>query len=236
MISSKHAVDAASQVLTGWRDVMRGAPEKFNSTFMAMPGMGPGMQPSVQVLVFHPGRDVAAIESLLVPLRALPGYLSEDVRPRDYADALDDPHPFDGPMPVITGDTAFVDDLTDAAIDSLAAVHEAIAGIFVVRYLRGAFNRVAADATAWGHRSAEVMVMVAAFLPPGSPRDQIDAIHAKWAPAQGYTNGTYGNFAQEVGDSVIELMYPPATLTRLRELKRRYDPKNLLSRNQNIVP
>jgi FAD/FMN-containing dehydrogenase len=31
-------------------------------------------------------------------------------------------------------------------------------------------------------------------------------------------------------------MYPPATLKRLRELKRRYDPQNLLSRNQNIVP
>ena len=234
--SLTYAVDAVAEVLTGWRDVMREAPEKFNSTFMAMPGMGPGMEPSVQVIVFHPGRDVAAVEPQLAKLRALPGYLSEDIGAKAYADALEDAHPFEGPMPVITGDTAFIDDLTDEAIAALVGVHGSIAGILAVRYLRGAFNRVPADATAWGHRSAEVMVMVATFLPPGSPREVIDGVHAKWAPAQGYTTGTYGNFSQEVGDDVIALMYPPATHERLRQLKRRYDPQNLLSRNQNIVP
>ncbi|HEV7740806.1 MAG TPA: BBE domain-containing protein, partial [Pseudolysinimonas sp.] len=219
-----------------WRNVMRAAPESFNSTFMAMPGMGPGMDPAVQVIVFHPGRDTAPVEPLLVQLRALAGYIAEDVGPKDYADALEDAHPFEGPMPVITGDTAFVDDLGDAAIDTLIGVHESVAGILVVRYLRGAFNRVPADATAWAHRDGEVMVMVAAFLPPGSPREQVDAIHAKWAPAAEYANGTYGNFSQEIGDDVIAQMYPPATLKRLREMKRRYDPQNLLSRNQNILP
>jgi FAD/FMN-containing dehydrogenase len=231
-----YAVDKAPEVLKGWRNVMRAAPESFNSTFMAMPGMGPGMDPAVQVIVFHPGRDTAPVEPLLVQLRALAGYIAEDVGPKDYADALEDAHPFEGPMPVITGDTAFVDDLGDAAIDTLIGVHESVAGILVVRYLRGAFNRVPADATAWAHRDGEVMVMVAAFLPPGSPREQVDAIHAKWAPAAEYANGTYGNFSQEIGDDVIAQMYPPATLKRLREMKRRYDPQNLLSRNQNILP
>jgi FAD/FMN-containing dehydrogenase len=64
----------------------------------------------------------------------------------------------------------------------------------------------------------------------------MDAARATWAPAAVYTTGTYGNFADGVGEDVVELMYPPATLTRLRELKRRYDPQNLLSRNQNIRP
>ncbi|MEO8263228.1 MAG: FAD-binding oxidoreductase [Pseudolysinimonas sp.] len=231
-----YGVDHTAEVAKGWRDVLRGAPVAFNSTFMAMPGMGPGMEPSVQVAVFHPGRDTDAVEPLLAQLRALPGYLSEDVTARDYADALEDAHPFEGPMPVITGDTAFVDDLTDDAVDVVMGVHGSIAGILVLRYLRGAFNRVAADAMAWGHRDGEVMVMVATFLPPGSPREQIDAVHAKWAPAHSLTNGTYGNFSQEIGDEVVAQMYPPANLRRLRELKRRYDPQNLLSRNQNIVP
>jgi FAD/FMN-containing dehydrogenase len=30
--------------------------------------------------------------------------------------------------------------------------------------------------------------------------------------------------------------YPPATLARLREVKRRYDPDNLFRRNINVAP
>jgi hypothetical protein len=31
-------------------------------------------------------------------------------------------------------------------------------------------------------------------------------------------------------------MYPPATLARLREVKRTWDPGNLFRRNHNILP
>jgi FAD/FMN-containing dehydrogenase len=106
----------------------------------------------------------------------------------------------------------------------------------MLRYLRGAFNRVPSDATAWAHRDAEVMAMVAAFLAPGAEQEAVDAVRAKWAPAKKYAVGTYGNFAQDAGQAMTELMYPSATLDRLREVKRRYDPQNLLRANHNIVP
>jgi FAD/FMN-containing dehydrogenase len=232
-----YAVDAAADVLKGWRDVMREAPEKFNSTFLVMPAMGPGMEAAAQIIVLHPGRVVAAVEPHLVSLRALPGYRSEDVGAKDYADALDDPHPFEGEMPTITGDNGFAADLNDETIDALVAAHASLAaGVLMVRYLRGAFNRVPADATAWAFRDAEAMLMLAAFLPPNSPRELIDGVHATWKPVLPFTAGTYGNFAQEVGDDMTSLIYPPATLKRLREVKRTYDPHNLLSRNHNVVP
>lgn len=50
------------------------------------------------------------------------------------------------------------------------------------------------------------------------------------------TAGTYGSFVQGAGGDVTALIYPPKTLERLREVKRRYDPQNLLSRNHNVVP
>jgi len=34
----------------------------------------------------------------------------------------------------------------------------------------------------------------------------------------------------------VRRAYPPVTWERLSELKRRYDPENLLHRIQNIVP
>jgi FAD/FMN-containing dehydrogenase len=231
-------VGAASDVLKGWRDVMREAPEPFNSTFLVMPAMGPGMDAAAQIIVLHPGRDAAPAEPQLARLRELPGYQSEDIAPKDYVDALDDPHPFpEGEMPTITGDNGFAADLSDTAVDALVAAHASLAaGVLMVRYLRGAYNRVAADATAWAHRDAEAMLMLAAFLPPGAPRELIDGVHASWKPVLSFTAGTYGNFAQEVGADMTELIYPPATLKRLREIKRTYDPKNLLSRNHNVVP
>jgi hypothetical protein len=232
-----YAVDSASDVMKGWRDVMREAPEKFNATFLVMPAMGPGMDAAAQIVVLHPGRVVAAAEPQLELLRALPGFQGEDISARDYADALDDPHPFDGPMPTITGDNGFANDLSDAAIDALFAAHASLAaGVLMARYLRGAFNRVPADATAWAFRDAEAMLMLAAFLPPNSPRELIDGVHAVWKPMMQHTAGTYLNFAQEVDEAMTELIYPPATLARLREVKRTYDPTNLLSRNHNVVP
>jgi FAD/FMN-containing dehydrogenase len=224
------------EALRGWRDVLRDAPEQLNSSFLAMPAMGPEMPAATSATVIWAGRDAVAAEPWLARLRDVAGYLSDDVKPIDYADSLDEPAHFDGPAPTIVGANAFCDDLSDAAIEAMVAAHTAIGGVFMVRYLGGAYNRVPADATAWACRDAEAFVMAAGFLPPGADRAAQDGVRAKWSPALEFTHGTYGNFADDIGDATLALMYPPATLERLREVKRRYDPGNLLSRNQNIVP
>jgi FAD/FMN-containing dehydrogenase len=232
-----YAVDSAPEVLKGWREIMREAPEQLNSTFLVMPAMGPGMDAAAQIIVLYPGRDVSKPEQYLAKMRALPGFATEDVAAKDYADALEDAHPFEGPMPTITGDNGFAADLNDATIDALVAAHASLAaGVLMVRYLRGAFNRVPADATAWAFRDAEAMLMLAAFLPPNSARELIDGVHGSWKPMFEHVAGTYGNFAQEVGADMTSLIYPPATLKRLREVKRTYDPRNLLHANHNVVP
>lgn len=229
--------DRIAEALTGVRDIMRDAPEQLNATFLAMPGFGPDMPPATTVTVLWPGRDADELEPWLARFRAVPGYLSDDVQVKDYVDALDEAPPhMDGPAPVIVGANGLIRDISDAAIAAMTAAHADIAGVFLVRWVSGAYNRVAPDATAWGEREAEALVMVAGFLPPGTGRAEQDELRAKWATAREFTTGTYGNFADETGEATLELMYPPATLARLREIKRVYDPQNLLSRNQNIRP
>ena len=49
-------------------------------------------------------------------------------------------------------------------------------------------------------------------------------------------DGAYAGFLNEEDSAQVHRAYPPETWARLSELKRRYDPENLLRRNQNIAP
>ena len=48
--------------------------------------------------------------------------------------------------------------------------------------------------------------------------------------------GSYVNFLDLEGEARIRDAYPDGTYRRLAEIKRRWDPSNVLSRNQNIWP
>jgi len=97
-------------------------------------------------------------------------------------------------------------------------------------------NRVPSDATAFPHRDVEAFVMSAAFLPPDAPDEDERRIMDGWLPVAERLTGTYGNFNLRAYPDVLDLMYPPATMERLRAAKRRYDPENLLAHNLNIAP
>jgi hypothetical protein len=46
----------------------------------------------------------------------------------------------------------------------------------------------------------------------------------------------YVGFIGQEGDDGVRRAYPPATLKRLVQVKRRYDPENLFHLNLNIAP
>ena len=46
----------------------------------------------------------------------------------------------------------------------------------------------------------------------------------------------YVNFLEDEGNDRVRSAYGPANYARLKTLKRRYDPGNLLRGNQNISP
>ena len=103
--------------------------------------------------------------------------------------------------------------------------------------LGGAIARVPADATAYAHRSAPIMVNVAAFYT--TPDDRVK--QQGWI--DGYATaltqeetGAYVNFVADEGPERVRAAYPDATWNRLRQVKKQYDPENVFSRNQNIVP
>ncbi len=221
--------------LKGWRDVMRSAPEELNVTFAALPAFGPDNPPTVQLSICYGDTDRTAADAAIAPLLALPGVLSHDIKPMPYRDLLvENP----GPPPGITivDSNSFSDDFSDELIDRLVELHEALGGaVLMIRSLRGAFNRVPTDATAFAWRDAEVLLISAAFLPPDAPAGREDEIRASWRGLGKRVAGAYGNFTSKDDAQTLGVLYPPATRARLDEVKAKYDPDNVFHGNQSLV-
>ena len=106
-----------------------------------------------------------------------------------------------------------------------------------LRVLGGAMARVPDGATAFGHRGAKMMVNVAAMY--GSPGGRPGARGLGAQPGDGavrWTPAAYVGFLGDDGEQGIRRAYPPATLKRLADVKRRYDPDNLFRLNLNVPP
>jgi FAD binding domain/Berberine and berberine like len=223
-------------LLTAWRDVMRSAPEELNVTFIAMPPMGFPGPAGPQLVVCYAGDDERAAADAIAPLLQIPGIASSEIVPKAYEDVLDpDMGPVDLP-PVVDGN-GFAEELTDDLIRAVVrASSDSSPAVLMIRYLRGAYNRVPADATAFPYRSAEVLLISAAFLAPDAPESEYARLRQVWDTVRLHTLGMYGNFTLSMQGQVVDQMYPEATLGRLREAKRAWDPSNLFGRNHNITP
>jgi FAD/FMN-containing dehydrogenase len=66
--------------------------------------------------------------------------------------------------------------------------------------------------------------------------------HVAWATSltrglsEGVTAAAYVGFLGDEGKEGVDRAYPPATLERLTQVKRRYDPDNLFRLNLNVPP
>lgn len=228
------ALDDLEGALRGWRDVMRAAPDELTTSFLALPAKEPGAQPRALLLVCYAGDDEAAGRAAIAPLLELPGVVSVDISRRPYGDLVQD---VTAPPPVTMVGGHGLSDFGDDVIADYAAALRGFDGPTVasIRYLGGAFARVDPDATAFAVRDREVMLFRVAMLPPDAAPELVAAAEAPWEPMRARITATYGNFSETADPELLPLLYPPATLERLRAVKRQYDPDNLLARNHNIV-
>jgi hypothetical protein len=150
------------------------------------------------------------------PLLTLPGVTGSDVAPKPYVDVLEEPPPPPEAMRMVDHN-GFAHDVDDGLIARLTTAHAAFgAAVLMVRYLRGEFNRVPADAIAMAYRDAEAFVVSAAFLPPEAPDEAERRIREGCAAVAEDVTGAFGNFSPHPDPEVLTRMYPPATVERLR--------------------
>jgi FAD/FMN-containing dehydrogenase len=236
---------ATADVITGLLAAADGAPEELSIIANVLkapplpfvPAEHHG-RPIVMAQMVYAG-DAEAGGRAIAPIRALATPLVDMVRPIHYPQIYPD---VEGPRPAFAGGTnVLVDALPDGAAGTiLAHLETATAPMAAVqlRPLGGAMARVAGDATAFGHRSAKLMVNVAVMY----QRPEERAEHEAWAEdvVTAMTGGpgapAYLGFVGDEGQEGVRRAYPAATLERLARVKREYDPDNLFRRNLNVLP
>jgi FAD/FMN-containing dehydrogenase len=222
-------LDDVPQLLKGWSEFSRTAPDELSTALVLMPGFG-DFPPGAVLYVAYCGDDTNVLDSL----RALGTVVDDTVSEKPYASVLEEAHPPEGIVPVI-GNT-LLEDLTGESIDAIVTAYSAGGRVVFLRSLGGAMGRVDPEETAFAHRAAQVLVVSAKFLPLGAPDDAVAAARAEWQTIGRHGIGSYAGFLGSDTDADIAALWPPATLARLTEVKRTWDPDNVFRRNFNIRP
>jgi FAD/FMN-containing dehydrogenase len=198
-----------------------------------------GLTPTLTVAPCYTGSDDNPHE--FRALRSAPGLVSDGVRSQGFLDQqrLFDPgygidrHYWKG---------HFVGELPDELLDTLVERMAALGrppGAILIESLRGGPTEVDPASAAVGYRGAAFNVSVmATWIDPA-----LDDEHIAWARETAAAiepwsvSGGYVNYMQ--ADEPLDRVraaFGPDSFDRLRTLKTRYDPSNVLHRNQNIPP
>jgi FAD/FMN-containing dehydrogenase len=226
-----------AEPLRRFRDVALAAPRDLSS--QAMLAMDERLEPFVVVAACYTGSNGDPGE--LRALRSAPGLVNDALRPRSF---IGQQHVFNPGYGVDRNywKSHFVAELPDELIDELVQRFVALGrppGQLLIESLHGAAKDVDGDSAALGFRHAAFNVSVmAAWLDPALDEESIRWARDTAAAIEPWSvSGGYVNYMQ--ADEPIERVraaFGDDAFERLRALKTRYDPDNVLRRNQNVPP
>jgi FAD/FMN-containing dehydrogenase len=227
----------AVAVLQGWTDHLRNAPDGLTSTVEFANPFAGGPDAPVEICVAFDGNDPDLAAEAIDPIRRLGTVIADDVARIPAANMLvEGMTPPPGVRLVVRN--AFVDkESVSDVIRLLAEIGSAPGSPFIaIRSISGAVSRVPADATAYAHRQAELMVLTTVGGPAPVLEAALPALDAVWDKLAPHVNGAYANFLASATEADIAAIYPEETYQRLAAVKREYDPGNLFAGNHNIRP
>jgi FAD/FMN-containing dehydrogenase len=238
--------DQAKQVLTGYRDLVTALDDDVNIWAVLrkapplpfLPANVHGKE--VVVMAFFSPLDPEAVQSELDTVRGFGQACGEHAGAMPYAawqQAFD---------PLLTHGARNYwkshnfTDLSDEAIDTVIRYAGELPSpqceIFL-GLLGGQSSRVARDATAYPHREALYAMNVhARWEDPSQDQQCIDWARAFFSATAPYASGSvYINFlTQDEGNRIADAY--GGNYARLKNIKAKYDPRNLFRQNQNIRP
>lgn len=238
-------LEDAKKVLSNYRDFCKTSPDDLSTwgvlrTAPPFPFLDPSYH-GKQVLILA-SLYTGAIEdskNLLAKLRGLGNSLGDGIGPHLFTDFQ---RAFD---PLLTPGfrnywkSHNFKELSDGLIDVLIKYAHQLPSphteIFMAQ-MGGATNRVPEDATAYPHRDIEFIMNVhTRWEQPQEDEACISwARHLFKATSPFAAKGVYANFVSEGDDNTQEAY--AKNLSRLKNIKAKYDPENVLRSNLNIAP
>jgi FAD/FMN-containing dehydrogenase len=232
---------AQPDVLAGLVELAAAAPDELSVIVNAMkappaPFLPASLhgRPIVVAMPVYAGASAEG-ERLVNEIRGLAVPLADSVRTMPYHEIYEGGGgPERAPLATRNGFTAaFGHAEASLVLDRLAEAATPVAST-QIRVLGGAVARVADDATAFAHRQSPMLVITGAV-------DEDIAAASAWAQGTAEAlnlpaGGAYVNYLSDDTEETVRRAYPPATLARLREVKRAYDPGNVFRLNRNVTP
>ncbi|MFD1505612.1 LLM class flavin-dependent oxidoreductase [Georgenia yuyongxinii] len=218
--------DDTAGFLQRWGAVVEASPRDVTS-FLIM-GAPRGGQVVAQTMTVIDSDDADTILARLQPFAGLGPLAGQAVQIVPYAGVVapQDPHHGQGEPVARSG---LLEHVTPAfAADAARLIRSGETYFFQIRAMGGAMADVAPDATAFAHRSANFSVV--AF---GAGAERLDRF---WDPMRQHFTGLYVSFETDRHPERLREAYPPRTLDRLLDIKRRYDPENVFRDNFDLGP
>jgi FAD/FMN-containing dehydrogenase len=225
------------ETLRRFRDITADAPRDLS--IQAEIGLDESLEPGLIVLPCFTGSSAAP--EALATLRAAPGLVDDDVRAHGFLEQqrVNDP-PYGVSRAYWKGH--FVRELPDDLIDELLRLVVSFgrpSAAILLESLHGGPKEIDPAHAALGYRHAAFNVSAM----PGWQDPLLDEENIAWAREAAAAiepwsfGGGYANYMQ--ADEPLERVrgaFGEEAFARLRALKSRHDPQNVLRRNQNIPP
>jgi hypothetical protein len=220
------------ELLQGFIRFLTEAPDEIDALAQLLPSR---QGPRLNIDVCYCG-DPRFGNDVVRPLRALKPY-DDSVKVMSYLAAQAAGGFLSSPIAHFQTDL-FLLDLSGAAIGAIAtAINNAPATCkLIIVPLRGAVSRVSVNDMAFALRQPGYEIDIAGVW--NTPTEKADVV--RWVRAtrdvlQPFAHGVYVNQLGDTSDLLVRSAYGP-NYARLVEIKKKYDPKNVLRLNQNIKP
>jgi FAD/FMN-containing dehydrogenase len=220
------------ETLRAYVKFMKAAPDEINGLVQIFPSEHGS---TFMMLVDYCGQPSLG-NDLLKPLRAPIKPQVDSVRVMSYLEAQSTA--FSGPPNAFFATDVFLPDLNEAAIAAMTAATQHAPQRFRLQIVpfHGAVTRVRSSDMAFPLREPGHEVLVSSYW--NTPEEKANAV--QWAKAlrdklKPIARGAYVNGLSETSDELVRAAYG-SNYARLVEIKKKYDPANVLRLNLNIKP